>query len=44
MFNIVSGKAASPETTKFLLNVSSMGFMAQKKFIQECIEDPKRFE
>ena len=44
MFNIGSGKAASPETTKFLLNVSSMGFMAQKKFIQECIEDPKRFE
>ena len=44
MFNIGSGKAASPETTTFLLNVSSIGFMVQNKFIQECIEVPKRFE
>ncbi|XP_057306368.1 uncharacterized protein LOC130644684 [Hydractinia symbiolongicarpus] len=44
LFNIASGKAASPDTTKFLLNIVSVGSKARDKFIDECSKDPARFE
>ena len=44
LYNIGSGKAASKETSDFLLNIKVIGSNAQEKFIQECIEDPIRFD
>lgn len=43
LFNIGSGKAASVETCKFLLNVTEIGNEAREKFIKECQDDPNRF-
>ena len=44
LFNICSGKAASKETTNFLLNVRENGNSARDKFIASCIKDPASFE
>ena len=44
LFNIGSGKSATEDTSKFLLNVVSTGCKARERFIEECVEDPKRFE
>ena len=42
--NIGSGKAASKETTLFLLHVTAIGNRAGEEFIEECKNNPKRFE
>ena len=44
LYNIATGKAASTETEDFLLNIQGKGEKARKKFIDDCIENPKRFE
>ena len=44
LYNIASGKAASKETSDFLFNIKAIGSKAQETFIQECIEDPIRFD
>ena len=44
LFNIGSGKAASKETTLFLLHVTDIGNRAREEFIEECKSNPKRFE
>ena len=44
LYNICSGKAASKETTDFLLNVRENGNDARNQFIERCIEDPASFE
>ena len=44
LYNIGTGKAASKQTSKFLLNVNNMGNEARTKFIQEVNENPTRFE
>ena len=44
LYNIATGKAASTETEDLLLNIQEKGEKAQKKFIGDCIENPKRFE
>ena len=44
LFNISSGKAASSETSKFLLGCQKLGSDAREKFIKECRADEKRFE
>ena len=44
LYNIATGKAASTETEDFLLNIQEKGEKARKKFIDDCIENPKRFE
>lgn len=38
------GKAASTETTEFLLNVPSNGMKQMKTFIKECVDDNARFD
>ena len=44
LFNISSGKAASSETSTFLLGCQKLGSDAREKFIKECRADEKRFE
>ena len=44
LYNIGSGKAASSDTSEFLLNVGSIGSELRETFIGECIEDSTRFE
>ena len=44
LYNIGSGKSASKETEKFLLNVESIGSELRERFINECISDSNRFE
>ena len=44
LYNIGSGRAASQETTNFLLTCKQIGSNAREKFIEECIADNKRFE
>jgi hypothetical protein len=44
LYNICSGKAASKETTSFLLKVRENGYTTREKFIVSCIGDPASFE
>ena len=44
LFNICTGKSCKKGTEDFLLNVESIGNEARKSFIQECVENPNRFE
>ena len=44
LFNICTGKSCKEGTEDFLLNVESIGNEARKSFIQECVENPNRFE
>ena len=44
LYNIGSGKAASTDTSKFLLNVNRIGSESREAFISECIADSTRFE
>jgi hypothetical protein len=44
LFNISTGRAASEETSAFLLNVNNIGEKARIEFIEKTIESPKRFE
>ena len=44
LYNIRSGKAASTDTSKFLLNVNRIGPELRETFISECIADSTRFE
>jgi hypothetical protein len=44
LFNISTGKAASNETQKFLLNVREIGEKAMNDYIERCHEDPLSFE
>ncbi|EFX75053.1 hypothetical protein DAPPUDRAFT_108314 [Daphnia pulex] len=41
---ISTGKVASEETTRFLLNVMSNGEKMRDEFIQNCCNDPESFE
>lgn len=43
LFNLSTGKAASSETSAFLLNVTSIGAKQRDNFIQECVNDSNRF-
>ena len=43
-FNICTGKSCKKGTEDFLLNLESIGNEARKRFIQECVESPNRFE
>lgn len=44
LFNILTGKVASTETTNFLLNVQIKGNELREKFISNCAIDSSRFE
>ena len=44
LFNIGSGKAASKEATSFLLHVTDIRKRACEGFIEECKNNPGRFE
>ena len=44
LYNLGTGKSAQIETADFLLSVVKIGRKAQTDFINECIEDPARFE
>ena len=44
LYDIGTGKAASEKTVQFLLNVAEIGKKRRCQFINECIEDPSRFE
>ena len=44
LFNIGTGKCSKIETAEFLLNVLEIGNKERVKFIDECIQDPSRFE
>ena len=44
LFNVGSGKAASTQTAVFLLGIVEKGCVKRDKFIQECIDQSKRFE
>ena len=44
LFNIVTGRSASEKTEEFLLNTETIVNKACNQFIDECAEDPKRFE
>lgn len=44
LFNLSTGKAASPDTAEFLLNALAMGAKQRDKFIEECKGDSNRFE
>ena len=44
LFNIGLGKAALIQTAVFLLSIAEKGCVNHDKFIQECIDQPKRFE
>lgn len=39
LFNLSTGKAASADTTEFLLNVADNGMKQMKTFISECSKD-----
>lgn len=44
LFNLSTGKAASPETAEFLLNARSKGAKQRDQFVEECRGDSNRFE
>ena len=44
IFNIATGKRATLETKEFLLNARKIGEDAKRQFIDECVDDPERFE
>ena len=44
LFNIGSEKTALTQTAAFLLNIVEKGCVNRDKFIQECIDQPKRFK
>ena len=44
LFNIGSENAALTQTANFLLSIAEKGCVNRDKFIQECIDQPKRFE
>lgn len=44
LFNISSGRAASKETTEFLLGVEIIGTKLMETFVKECRKDNQRFE
>lgn len=44
LFNLSSGMAATPETSKFLLNLLPNGMKQMVEFIGQCAKDPKRFD
>ena len=44
LFNIGSRKAALTQIAAFLLSIMEKGCANHDKFIQECIDQPKRFE
>ena len=44
LFNIYTGKSCKKGTEAFLLNVEYIGNEARKRFMQECVENPNRFE
>ena len=44
LFNICTGKSYKKGTEDFLLNIESISNEARKSFIQECVENPNRFE
>ena len=44
MYNIGSGKAALPQTRDFLLNVVNIACKSRETFIDECSQNPKRFD
>ena len=44
LYNLATGKAATHEAESFMLNISSIGDEQRNKFIDECIEKPKRLE
>ena len=44
LFNICTRKSCKKDTEDFLLNVEFIGSEARKRFIQECVENPNRFE
>lgn len=43
LFNLSTGKAASPSTEDFLLNIKTEGTRQMENFIKECSENPNRF-
>lgn len=43
LFNLSSGRAASPEIAEFLLNITSIGAKLRDEFIEECLVDSSRF-
>ena len=44
LFNIKTGKKASPAAEKYLLSVMTEGENKRDQFLSECEEDPARFE
>lgn len=44
LFNLTTGKAASDDTVKFLLNAEQSGNERMQRFIEECRNDIGRFE
>lgn len=44
LFNLSTGKAATPDTADFLLNIKSVGAKQRDKFIEECAVDSSRFD
>ena len=44
LVNISTGKSATDEITNCLLNIQTAGRERHKKFVEECGEDPERFE
>ena len=44
LFNIATGKAASQETTTFLLSIEKIGNESKNLFVEQCLEDSARFE
>ncbi|KAK0169235.1 hypothetical protein PV327_011694, partial [Microctonus hyperodae] len=44
LYNIATGKAASPLVKLFLLNVENIGNEERQQFIAECTTDIRRFE
>ena len=44
LFNIGLGKVTLIQTAVFLLSIAERGCVNHDKFIQECIDQPKRFE
>ena len=43
LFSISTGKAASQETTDFLLNAGHIGSSVRDAFVQNCCNDPSRY-
>ena len=44
LFNIKTGRKASPEAEKYLLSVLTEGESKRDQFVSECEKDPTRFE